>query len=90
MLTILKGVLHLLPKLACFVNEHLLEKLHMHLIVICSRNSKMAKCFLSYRSNSQNVVWINNSRSAWLTLMLMLFLSSLHILLFKQMLIILR
>ena len=43
-------------------------------MVKCSRSSKMAlevelaKQFLSNGSNSQNAVWINNSRTAWPTL----------------------
>ena len=44
--------------------------------------------------NSQNVVWINNSRTVWPTEILMLFLSSLdykmHVLFFKKLMIILR
>ena len=46
----LKGVLHLLPQINMFCalsqnNQHRLEKYHMHLIVNCSRNSKMALKF---------------------------------------------
>ena len=56
----------------------------MHLIENCSRNSKKWHLNFSRPSgfyvidqNSKNVVWINNSRTAWPTLILMLFLSSL-------------
>ena len=41
----------------------------MHLIVNCPRNSKIAlKCEMD--QNSQNIVWINNSRTAWPTYIL--------------------
>ena len=58
----------------------------MHRIVGCPRNSKIALNFLIFvgraffevmDQNSQNVVWINNSRTAWPTLTFMLFLSAL-------------
>ena len=78
---VLKGVLHLLPKISMFCapsqNNQRLEKEHMHLIVNCSRNSKMAlkiqkvkryfflffNFFKVIDQNGQNVVWILSYRS---------------------------
>ena len=88
-LLLIKGELHLLPKISMFYalsqnKQQLFEKLILHLIKKMFKKLKngieilVGQAVLSYISKqSKCCFWINNSRTAWPTLILMLFLSSL-------------
>ena len=85
----IKGVLHLLPKISMFCAlsqnyQQLFEKIkyasYKQMFKELKNGIEILVCqaVLSYRSkHSKYWFWINNSRTAWPTLILMLFMSSL-------------